>query len=114
MGFVDPSANLQRTIYETILRGYLFIVKPDEADLYHSNLGTRKEETFLRKRRFYGHSSLREQLFEPATQERHRRFYKELCIPAHAEIKGLFLDFPEYSKKQIDDRFRVLPTATFK
>ncbi len=56
MAFSSPSVNVQRTVYETILRGYLFIIIPAEARLYYDNLGTVKEEDFLKSRRFYAHT----------------------------------------------------------
>jgi len=113
MGFSHPSICLQRTVYETILKGYLFIVNPEEADLYYSKLQTNEEEKFLKKRRFYGHSYLVNELFEPKTKHKHRRLYKELCISAHAEIKGTLLDFPRYTEKEIGDRLKMFLSLAY-
>ena len=108
MGFSHPSISLQRTAYETILRSYLFIVNPKEADLYYSNLQTDEEERFLRKRRFYGHSYLSNALFKPKTKDKHRTFYKKLSISSHAEIRGLLKDFPYYIEKEIEDKLNTI------
>ena len=113
MGFSHPSISLQRTVYETILRSYLFIVNPKEANLYYSKLQTDEEEKFLRKRRFYGHSYLINELFKPKTKDKHRTFYKKLSISAHAEIKGIFLDFPDYREKEIEDRLRTILSLAY-
>ena len=113
MGFSCPSMNLQRTVYETILRGYLFIVNHKEANLYHSSLRTEKEEDFLRKKRFYGHSFLREELFEPEKRKKHKEIYRELCISSHAEFKGLLVDFPTYDEKQVKDKLKVILSLAY-
>lgn len=108
MGFSHPSISLQRTVYETILRSYLFIVDPKEGDLYYSKLQTDEEEKFLRKRKFYGHSYLSDKLFTPKTKDKHRTFYNKLCVSAHAEIRGLLKDFPDYIEKEIEDRLKTI------
>lgn len=106
MGFCYPSMNLQRTVYEAILRGYFFIVDPQEADLYYASLETNKEENFLKQRKRYGHGFLCAKLFKEGTKRKHRKLYKTLCISAHAEIRGLLRDFPAYRQKEIEDRLR--------
>jgi hypothetical protein len=113
MCFSYPSMNLQRTVYETILRGYLFIVDPQEADLYHLNLRTEEEEDFLRSRKWYGHSFLTDRLFEAKMRESHRTFYKELCISVHAEIKGVLRDFPNYVDEDVEDRLRIILSLSY-
>jgi hypothetical protein len=108
MSFFGPSINNQRTVYEAILRGYLFIVNPDEANKYHDNLAPEKVENFLRSRNYYSHKWLCEELFDLKRQKQQRRFYGVLCESAHAEIKGLFLDFPRYNEKQIEDALKII------
>jgi hypothetical protein len=108
MGFYGPSLNLQRTVYETILRGYLFIVNPDEANNYHDNLSLEKERTFLKSRSYYKHSYLCKELFTEDTKRKQREFYKLLCNSAHTEIKGLLQDFPKYNMENIVDSLRIL------
>lgn len=113
MAFSHPAISLQRTVYETILRGYLFVVDPTEASLYHSALRTDKEERFLREREYYGHTYLCKRLFKAGSIELHRRFYKELCVSAHAEIKGLLVGFPEYREKQVEDRLEIISSLSY-
>lgn len=113
MCFSYPSMSLQRTVYETILRGYLFIVDPKEANLYYLNLRTDKEEEFLRSRKWYGHKFLSDRLFEIEMGKKHRTFYKELCISSHAEIKGTLHDFPKYTEKDVKDRLRVILSLSY-
>lgn len=113
MAFSHPTVNLQRTVYETILRGYLFIVDPEEATLYYSNLRTDKEEHFLKQREFYGHSYLCKRLFKAENKEAHRKLYRALCISSHAEIKGLLLDFPAYREKEVEDRLRITLSLSY-
>lgn len=107
MGFFGPSTNLQRTVYETILRGYLFTVNPDEAKQYYDNLRTKNLENFLSLRKYYGHSYLRNELYDSRSRIRAKKFYAVLCESAHAEIKGLLLDYPNYHEKQIEDNLKI-------
>ena len=108
MGFYGPSMNLQRTVYETVLRGYLFIVDPDEANSYHDNLKPGKVEIFLKSRNYYGHKFLCEKLFDETRKKQQRKFYALLCESAHAEIKGLLLDYPKYNRKNVEDSLKIL------
>ena len=108
MGFVWPSMNLQRTVYETILRSYFFIVNPEEAALFYENLQTETYPSFMKKRHYYAHSYLCEQLYEQNSQGKERRFYEMLCVSAHAEFRGLLLDFPAQNKAEIEDRLRMV------
>jgi len=113
IGFVHPSRCLQRVVYETILRGYFFIVNPKEAENYYSHLRTEKEEEFLGKRKRYGHSFLCKKLFQPKTQINHRTLYKELCVSSHAEIKGLLVDFPIYDEKAVEDKLKMILSLSY-
>lgn len=106
-GFSNPCSCLHRTVYETILRSYLFITTPKEATQYYSVLKTKKEEEFLKKRRYYGHSYLLKHLYRPESQAKLKALYKMLCQSAHAEIKGLLLDFPAFQGTTLEDRLKV-------
>ena len=64
IGFNNPSQNVQRTVYETILRGYYFLVEPEEANRYYSVLATNQKNSFLRRRQYYGHKFLCQKLFK--------------------------------------------------
>jgi len=110
IGFIDPCTSLLRTIYETILKGYLFIIKNEEAEEYYKVIGTENEEKYQNKR---GASYLRRELYTPEAQEKHRLLYKELCIPAHANIKGAGLDFPRYAEKRVEDNLKVILSLSY-
>jgi len=101
MGFINPSQNLQRTVYETILLGYYFIVNPKEAKQYYEVLGTKDEEKYLTRKERYGHSYIRKRIFKETTQESHKQLYRELCYRSHPNLKGIFLDFPNYKAEEI-------------
>lgn len=113
LGFISPSESLLRTVYETILRSYLFIVSPTEAEQYYSVLKTDNEESFLRKKRYYTFSYLEKELFKSETAEIHRKFYSKLCESAHADIKGALVDFPNASKSEIEDKLNVLAMLSY-
>lgn len=104
MGFIDPSLNLNRTVFETILKGYLFIVDHSEADEYYHAIKraikNKEEETYSVSR---GVSYLRKKLYTPAMSEEHKSFYKLLCISAHSDIRGAMQDYPKY----LPDRIRA-------
>jgi len=105
IGFLDPSSNLNRTVFETILRSYLFIVKQEEADEYFQVIGTVEEELYkIRK----GVAYLRKKLYSPKTGEQLRNLYKILCISAHPDIKGAALDYPEYIPHRIEDNLKMI------
>ena len=113
MGFNNPSRNVQRTVYETILRGYYFLVEPEEANQYYSVLRTNQEKPFLRRRKHYGHILLCQKLFKQETIELFKKIYELFCISAHAEINGVLLDFPEYDKESIEDRLKLVLSLAF-
>jgi hypothetical protein len=113
MGFIHPSINLQRTVYETMLRSYFFIVNPKEANQYYAHLRTDEEEKFLKSRKRYSQWFLADKLFKSETKDAHRLFYKHLCISAHAEIKGLLKDFPKYDEKGIEDNLKVVLSLSY-
>jgi len=105
IGFIDPSSNLNRTVYETLLRGYLFIVEPKEADEYFQVIRTEKEESYRFRK---GVKNIRERLYSPKTGKQHKDFYRQLCISAHADIKGAARDYPEYLSDRIEDNLSII------
>lgn len=111
LGFISPTENLLRTVYETVLRSYLFIVSPTEAEQYYSVLGTGKEEDFRQKH--FGFKILKKELFKPDTAEVHTKFYRKLCESAHPGIKGTLKDFPSASKNQIEDKLKLLAMLSY-
>jgi hypothetical protein len=105
IGFIAPSSNLNRTVFETLLRGYLFIVEQKEADEYFQVIRTAKEEQYKHKK---GVKYLRKKLYAPMTSEQHKKLYKELCISAHPDIKGAALDYPKYLPGRIKDNLKMV------
>ncbi|MCJ7560839.1 hypothetical protein MUO79_09545 [Candidatus Bathyarchaeota archaeon] len=109
MGFIDPSLNLNRTVFETILKGYLFIVDHKEADEYYCAIKraieNKEDETYTIGR---GVSYLRKKLYMPAMSEKHKLLYKLLCISAHSDIKGTARDFPNYLPNRIRDNLNMI------
>jgi hypothetical protein len=105
IGFIDPSSNLNRTVYETILRGYLFIVEQKEAEEYFQVIGTKEEDSYFFKK---GMSYIRNKLYEPKIRQSQKKLYKMLCTSAHADIKGANLDYPKYLANRIEDNLRII------
>ena len=105
IGFIDPSSNLNRTIYETILRGYLFMMEKNEADEYFQVIGTKDEDSYFFKK---GMRYIRNKLYEPKAQESQKKLYKLLCISAHADIKGANLDYPSYLASRVEDKLKIM------
>jgi len=108
MGFIDPSLNLNRTAFESILKGYLFIVEHNEADEYYRAIehaiDNEEDETYSISR---GVSYLRKKLYTPAMSEKHKELYKLLCISAHSDIKGAAQDYPKYLPNSIRDNLNM-------
>jgi len=110
-GSCGASNDLQRTAYETILRGYLFIVDENEARLFYDFIeGTIKseEKESLRKRRFYPFKFLLKKLYKPESRKSHRKIFHELSRFSHPTIRGVFLDMNRYSEKQVEDCLKMI------
>ncbi len=105
IGFINPSANLNRTICETLQRGYLFTVEPKEADDYYQVLEQEKEHLYHVQK---GPSYIRRKIYSPETEKQEKDFYGQLCISAHADIKGAALDYPKYLPNRIEDNLSVI------
>lgn len=110
IGFIDPSSNLNRTVYETLLRGYLFTVDQKESEEYFKVIGTKKEEQYKFNK---GASYLRRKLYTPPTREKHKQLYKRFCISAHADIKGAALDYPDYLSHRIINNLKMILFLTY-
>lgn len=114
-GSCGPSNDLQRTAYETLLRGYLFITDENELKLFYSLVeGTIKpkaKET-LRKRKFYPFEFLLKKLYKPKSRKSHKKIFHELSRYSHPSIRGVFLDI-RYSQKQVEDCLRMILALTY-
>lgn len=109
-GSCGPSLDLQRTIHETILRGYLFIVNKKEANRLYSFIeGTisKEEKDVLRKRKFYPFDYLVNQLYDPKSRKSHKKFFKLLCRYSHPSISGVMADI-RYSKEGVKDCLKTI------
>ena len=100
IGFINPSSSLCRTVFESIMRGYLFVVEPEEADEYFEAINTPYEETYNIKKRV---SKLRKKLYSEEMSEAQGNFYKELCVSSHPHVRGTLKDYPQYHQTQIRD-----------
>jgi len=105
IGFIDPSSNLNRTVYESVLRGYLFIAEPNEAEEYSQAIRTGKEGLYQRSK---SARYIRQKLYLPKTCKEHENFYGQLCISAHPDVKGAVLDYPEYRPDRTKDNLSVI------
>lgn len=109
-GSCGASNDLQRTAYETILRGYLFIVDENEARLFYNLIeGTiePKKKEALHKRKFYPFKFLLKKLYKPKSRKSHQKIFHELSRFSHPSIRGVFLDM-QYSEKQIEDCLKMI------
>jgi hypothetical protein len=105
IGFIGPSANLNRTVFESLLKGYLFIVDSEEADEYFNVIETNKEKSYNYRK---GVSYLIRKLNESKTSDSLKEFYRILCISAHADIKGMAADYPKYLPNRIHDNLSTI------
>ena len=105
-----PSRDLQRTVFETILRGYLFIVDHKEADLMYKyvekKLG-KQEMVTLRKRNLWPFNFLVKRLYSRETRKQHRKVFEELSRFSHPSIVGAFKDL-NYSKSEVEDCLNII------
>jgi len=114
-GYCAPSRDLQRTLYETILRGYLFIVNEDEANLMYEYIEeliipVRKEA--LRKRKFWPFEFMVEQLYLEESRKSHKRLFQELSYSSHPSIKSVLPDL-EYREGQVRDCLNMILSLIF-
>ena len=112
---IGPSRDLQRTVYETILRGYLFIVDQKEADLMYSYIEKtigREELKALRKRNFWPFNFLIEQLYVKETRQKHKKLFRGLSRFSHPSILGAFKDL-EYSEAEVKDCLNCILSLTY-
>ncbi|MBA7470693.1 hypothetical protein ES707_05980 [subsurface metagenome] len=94
-GLVNPSRNIQRTIYEQILRSHLFLKYPDEADVWMQYWETMDDESekLMKQKRWFGHAYMIDKLYEGKKKENIKAFYKIICGFAHPDIKSLWSDY---------------------
>ncbi len=109
--FYQANRDLQRTVYETILKGYLFIVDNREADLMYSYVKGTVSPTAkrdLEKRRFWPFELMCDNLYDSKTREAHRKLYRALSSFSHPTITGASLDSEYYPGSVIDSLNMIL------
>ena len=109
-GYCAPSRDLERTLYETILRGYLFIANEDEANLMYECIeGTASPERkeMLRKRKFWPFEFMIKQLYLEDSRKLHRQLFQELSYSSHPSIKSVVPDL-EYREDQVRDGLKMI------
>jgi len=103
--FCEPSRDLHRTITETIMRGYLFIVNRNEANLMDSLIGGTmklKDRELLRKRNYWPFKFLLGELYTKETREHYKKLLGQLSRSSHPSIMGAFGGL-EYSSQGVRD-----------
>jgi hypothetical protein len=111
----EPSRDLQRTTFETILRGYLFTVKKKEANLMYSLIeGTIKpeEKDALRKKKYWPFRSLVRELYTKETRKSCEKFYDRLSRSSHPSIMGTFADL-RYSSEMVEDCLNTILALSY-
>jgi len=106
----EPSRDLQRTITETIMRGYLFIVNRKEANLMNSLIeGTIRTEDrdALRERKYWPFKFLLGELYTKETRKSFKELLNRLSRSSHPSILSAFTDL-EYSSQGAEDCLRML------
>jgi hypothetical protein len=114
-GSCGASNDLQRTVHETILRGYLFIVDEKEATLYSSLIEgtiTPEEKETLHKRKYYPFNFLLKKLYTCKSRKSHRKVFQLLSRFSHPSVLGVFLDL-QYSGKQVEDCLKMILALTY-
>jgi hypothetical protein len=110
-----PSRDLQRTVFETTLRGYLFIVDHKEADLMYSYVEKKigkKELDMLRKRKFWPFEFMVRTLYTEKTRKQHIKLFEALSRFSHPSILGAFKDL-EYSNSEVEDCLNFILSLTY-
>ncbi|KYK37508.1 MAG: hypothetical protein AYK18_09840 [Theionarchaea archaeon DG-70] len=106
----EPSRDLQRTITETILRGYLFIVNEEEANRMDSLIkGTirPKDRDLLRKRKYWPFKFLLGELYRRDTRKALKKFLERLSRSSHPSIMSAFTDLA-YSSQSVEDCLNIV------
>jgi len=101
----EPSRDLLRTILETIMRGYLFIVNRKEAGLMYDQLMEKmkpEDRDFLRERKHWPFKFLLGELYTKATRRSLEKIIDKLSRSSHPSIRSAWLDL-NYSEEGVKD-----------
>ena len=111
----EPSRNLQRTVTETIMRSYLFLVNPREANLMDSLIkGTIKPEDrdFLRHRKYWSFKFLLGELYTKEIRKSFKKILHRLSRSSHASIMSAFTDL-KYSSQSVEDCLSMILALSY-
>ena len=92
-------------MFETLLRGNLFIVDNKEADLMYKYVEkklTKQEMAHLKKRNLWPFNFLVKRLYSKETRKQHRKVFEELSRFSHPSIMSVFKDL-DYSQSEVED-----------
>lgn len=105
-GFVNPSASLQRMVYESILRGYYFIVEPNQAMLLYAKTDTELVDDVMaaEQDRSLGKGAVAGKIYENV---RDKKLYSLLCEMSHPGILGVNQDFPTLNFGEIESNLKT-------
>ena len=110
IGFVDPSHNLNRTVFETLLREYLFIVDPAEADEYYNAIGKPNEFSYHSSK---GMKYMRQKLYRSQMNSQMKNMYSQLCTSSHPDIKGAAVNYPRYPENLVRDNLMTILSLAY-
>ena len=105
-GFVNPSASLQRMVYESILRGYYFIVEPNQARLLYAKTDTEVVDDVMaaEQDRSLGKGAIAGKIYETVKD---KKLYALLCEMSHPGILGVNQDFPTLNFVEIESNLKT-------
>lgn len=101
----EPSRDLLRTVMESLMRGYLFVVNRKEASLMYARVEgtiTPEDRDFLQKRRFWPFKFLLGELYTKETRKSLKKVIERLSRSSHPSIMSAFVDL-DYSEEGVKD-----------
>jgi len=114
-GSTSPCYDLLRTVFETIVRGYLFALAPDEAKLmygYIKNALTSEQQKDLKRKGFFDFDYNLKRLWDDKDGDKINEVYRQLCRFSHPSVLGAELDW-RYSKDSVKDCLRMTSSLSF-
>jgi len=114
-GSTSPCYDVLRTVFETILRGYLFALAPDEAKLmygYIKNALTSEQQKDLKRKAFFNFDYNLKRLWDDKDIDKINQVYRQLCRFSHPSVLGAELDW-RYSKNSVKDCLRMTSSLSF-
>jgi len=111
-GLVSPSRNILRTVYEQILRIYLFLEFPDDASLWYNYWNNPDEfENDMKRKMWMKHKYMIDKLYKDSKKESVKEFYKNISRYAHPNIRSIWSDYANI--KEVEDTLNGLLGSVF-